>query len=279
MQMEHRLPQSSGMVWGDEWRAGAWASGPDGGQREAGDRAVCGRRDRPGTLRILRPAAGKRMKYTAAEGRGEENKMKTVIVDAVGEPCPIPVVKATKALRELGEPGTLEVRVDNEIAVQNLTRMAAGNHLPVQAEKKGEHLFVVTMEVAEPVGDAPVEEPALSCVPDARGDLVVAVDSETMGRGSDELGKLLMKSFLFAVSQLPQLPRTILFYNGGAKLTVEGSESLEDLRNMKAQGVEILTCGTCLNFYGLAEKLAVGGVTNMYSIVEALAGAGKVIKP
>ena len=175
--------------------------------------------------------------------------MKTVIVDAVGEPCPVPVVKATKALRELGEPGTLEVRVDNEIAVQNLTRMAAGNHLPVQAEKKGEHLFVVTMEVAEPVGDAPAEEPALTCVPDARGDLVVAVDSETMGRGSDELGKLLMKSFLFAVSQLPRLPRTVLFYNGGAKLTVEGSESLEDLRNMEAQGVEILTCGTCLNFY------------------------------
>ena len=196
--------------------------------------------------------------------------MKTVIVDAVGEPCPVPVVKATKALRELGEPGTLEVRVDNEIAVQNLTRMAAGNHLPVQAEKKGEHLFVVTMEVAEP---------ALTCVPDARGDLVVAVDSETMGRGSDELGKLLMKSFLFAVSQLPRLPRTVLFYNGGAKLTVEGSESLEDLRNMEAQGVEILTCGTCLNFYGLAEKLAVGGVTNMYAIVEALANAGKVIKP
>ena len=100
-----------------------------------------------------------------------------------------------------------------------------------------------------------------------------------MGRGSDELGKLLMKSFLFAVSQLPRLPRTVLFYTGGAKLTVEGSESLEDLRNMEAQGVEILTCGTCLNFYGLAEKLAVGGVTNMYAIVEALANAGKVIKP
>ena len=105
------------------------------------------------------------------------------------------------------------------------------------------------------------------------------MDSETMGRGSDELGKLLMKSFLFAVSQLPRLPRTVLFYNGGAKLTVEGSESLEDLRNMEAQGVEILTCGTCLNFYGLAEKLAVGGVTNMYAIVEALANAGTVIKP
>ena len=105
---------------------------------------------------------------------------------------------------------------------------------------------------------------------------MVAVDSETMGRGSDELGKLLMKSFLFAVSQLPRLPRTVLFYNGGAKLTVEGSESLEDLRNMEAQGVEILTCGTCLNFYGLSEKLAVGGVTNMYVIAEKMLNAGNV---
>ena len=205
--------------------------------------------------------------------------MKRVIVDAVGDQCPIPVVKATKALRELREPGILEVRVDNEIAVQNLTRMAAGNRLPVRSEKKGEHLFLVTMEVAEPVGDAPVEEPALSCAPDARGDLVIAVDSETMGRGSDELGKLLMKSFLFAVTQLPQLPRTMLFYNGGARLTVEGPASLEDLKGLEARGVEILTCGTCLNFFGLADQLAVGGVTNMYSIVETLANAGKVLKP
>ena len=205
--------------------------------------------------------------------------VKTVIVDAVGEQCPIPVVKAARALRQMREPGALEIRVDNEIAVQNLTRMASGNHLPVRAEKRGESLFVVTMDVASPAGDAPAEEPAPACVPDARGDTVVAVSSETMGRGSDELGKILMKSFLFAVSQMPQLPKTILFYNGGAKLTVEGSESLEDLKSMEAQGVEILTCGTCLNFYGLTDKLAVGGVSNMYSIVETLALAGKVIKP
>lgn len=229
------------------------------------------------TLVFGTPSGYNREKAAAAEK--EESRMKTVIVDVVGDQCPIPVVKATKALRELKEPGTLEVRVDNEIAVQNLTRMAAGNHLPVRSEKKGEHLFVVTMEVAAPVGDAPVEEPALSCAPDQRGDLVVAVDSETMGRGSDELGKILMKSFLFAVTQLPQLPKTMLFYNGGAKLTVEGSESLEDLKGLEAQGVEILTCGTCLNFYGLADKVAVGGVTNMYSIVETLANAEKVIKP
>ena len=100
-----------------------------------------------------------------------------------------------------------------------------------------------------------------------------------MGRGSEELGRTLMKGFLYAVSQLPQLPSAMLFYNGGAKLTTEGSDSLEDLKNLEAQGVEILTCGTCLNYYGLTEKLRVGGVTNMYAIVEKLAGAGKVIKP
>ena len=88
-----------------------------------------------------------------------------------------------------------------------------------------------------------------------------------------------MKGFLFAVGQLPQLPKTMLFYNGGARLTTEGSDSLEDLKKLEAQGVEILTCGTCLNYYGRTEKLAVGGVTNMYTIVEKLAGAGKVIKP
>lgn len=205
--------------------------------------------------------------------------MKNILVNAVGEQCPIPVVKATRALRAMTEPGTLEVRVDNEIAVQNLTRMAAGNHLPVQAEKVGEREFAVRMEVTHPKGEAPMEEPTPACIPDARGDLLVAVETETMGRGSEELGRTLMKGFLFAVGQLPQLPKTILFYNGGAHLTVEGSPVLEDLKKLEAQGVEILTCGTCLNFYGLTDRLAVGGVTNMYDIVEHLATAGKVIKP
>lgn len=88
-----------------------------------------------------------------------------------------------------------------------------------------------------------------------------------------------MKGFLYALTQLPRLPETLLFYNGGAKLTVEGADSLEDLKGLAAQGVEILTCGTCLNFYGLTEKLAVGSATNMYAIAEKLAGAKKVIKP
>lgn len=205
--------------------------------------------------------------------------MSKITVNAMGEQCPIPVVKATRALREMREAGTLEVLVDNDIAVQNLKRMAEGNKLAFHAEKRSEKEYVVTMEVSSPAGDAPKEEVVAACIPDSRGDFVVAVDTAVMGRGSDELGAALMKGFLFAVSQLERLPKTMLFYNGGARLTVEGSDSLEDLRSMEAQGVEILTCGTCLNHYGLTEKLAVGTVTNMYTIVETLAGAGKVIKP
>ena len=157
--------------------------------------------------------------------------------------------------------------------------MAAGNHLTAATEKRGEKEFAVTMEVTDPVGGAPIVEPEMTCTPNAAGNLVVAVDTDIMGRGSEELGKTLMKGFLFAVGQLPVPPKTMLFYNGGAKLTTEGSDSLEDLKKLEEQGVEILTCGTCLNYYGLTEKLAVGSVTNMYTIVEKLAGAGKVVKP
>ncbi|MGN0792556.1 MAG: sulfurtransferase-like selenium metabolism protein YedF [Christensenellales bacterium] len=202
--------------------------------------------------------------------------MAHIKVNAIGDACPIPVVKATKALTEMKEAGTLEVQVDNEIAIQNLTRLADGKGLKSRSEKLGDKLFSITMEVADPVfansGD-------VSCHVDTRGDYVVAIGSDCMGSGADDLGRTLMKGFIYAVSQLETLPKAILFYNGGAKVTVEGSVSIEDLKSMEAQGVEILTCGTCLNFYGLTDKLAVGSVTNMYAIVEKLAGAGKVIKP
>lgn len=100
-----------------------------------------------------------------------------------------------------------------------------------------------------------------------------------MGEGKEDLGKVLIKGFIFALTQLEELPKTILFYNGGAKITAEGSESLEDLKTLEAQGVEIMTCGTCLDYYGLKEKLQVGTVTNMYSIVETMNNADKIIRP
>jgi len=202
------------------------------------------------------------------------------IIDARGDVCPIPVVKASQALSDMTD-GTLEVHVDNEIAVQNLQRLAQQKKLSFVAEKIADGDWAARLIFA---GGTPAAAGAASgascpaCAPES-ADWVVAVDTDRMGRGDDALGRTLMKSFLYALSQLPQKPRTLLFYNGGAHLTTEGSDSLEDLRAMAAQGVEIFTCGTCLNFYGLTDKLAVGEVSNMYSIVEKLAAAGKVVKP
>lgn len=206
--------------------------------------------------------------------------MAKIEVNAIGEQCPVPVVKATRALREMKDPGTLVVHVDNDIAVQNLMRMATGYHLTANAEKKDAKHFVVTVSVDSPVADQmKTATEDVSCTPDARGSYVVAISSHYMGHGDDELGAVLIKGFLYGLSKLPVLPKTILFYNSGAFLTTEGSDSLEDLRGMEAQGVQIITCGTCLNYYQLTEKLAVGEVGNMYTIVETMAGASKVIKP
>ena len=198
-------------------------------------------------------------------------------VDALGDACPLPVVKAKKAIAELQGAGQVEVLVDNEIAVQNLTKMAQQKGYQYSAEKLEDRKYQVRFTLGEAV-DAPAEE-APACVPDARTDTVVAIASAVMGKGSEELGKTLLKAFVFALTQQDQLPKTVLFYNGGAALTCDGSPMLEDLKALEAQGVEILTCGTCLNFYGLTEKLAVGGVTNMYTIVEKLTQAGNVVKP
>ena len=201
-------------------------------------------------------------------------------INAIGDSCPIPVVKTLNAIKELKGPEVIETLVDNEIAVQNLTRMADQKGYAVKSEKLSDKEFKVTITV----GDAPqvqsAEEPVSCILPrTGRKNTVVVISSKAMGHGGDELGTALMKGFIYALSQQEQLPSTILFYNGGASITCEGSVSLEDLKSMEAQGVEILTCGTCLNFYGLTEKLTVGTVTNMYTIVEKMNGADLIIKP
>lgn len=197
-------------------------------------------------------------------------------VNAIGDNCPIPVIKTKKAMQEVTGAETIEVLVDNEIAVQNVTKMASSAGASVSSEKIAEKEFKLTIQVNGAVAG---EDAEVTCIPDQRGNLVIAFDSDRMGSGNDELGKVLIKGFIFAVTQLEQLPKTMLFYNGGATLTAEGSDSLEDLKSLEAQGVEILTCGTCLNYYGLTEKLQVGSVTNMYTIVEKLTEADKVVKP
>ena len=201
-----------------------------------------------------------------------------ITVNAMGDNCPIPVIKTKKAMQALTGPETIEVLVDNEIAVQNVTKMASSSGGKVTSEKLGEKEYKVTIEM-EGAPAAAAEEEGETCMPDRRNNTVVVVSSDRMGTGNDDLGKVLIKGFIFAVTQLDTLPKTMLLYNGGATLTCEGSDSLEDLKSLEAQGVQIMTCGTCLDYYGLKEKLAVGTVTNMYSIVETIAGSSNIIRP
>ena len=200
-----------------------------------------------------------------------------ITVNAMGDNCPIPVIKTKKAMQALTGPDTIEVLVDNEIAVQNVTKLGAGLGAKVSSEKLGDAEYKVTIQMDGAPAESSQDE--VVCAPDARDNTVVVVSSDRMGVGNDELGKVLIKGFIFAVTQLDTLPKTMLFYNGGATLTTEGSDSLEDLKSLEAQGVEIMTCGTCLDYYGLKDKLAVGSVTNMYSIVETMAIAGRIIRP
>lgn len=240
--------------------------------------------------------------------------MEKKIVDARGLACPLPVVNAKKAVGEFREDGVLTVLVDNEIAVQNLKKFAGQKGLAASGEKKAEKEYEVTIQVvlaadaatagaatggAGGIGTAGAMETGVagshrtagatdpgqadgsaSCAPDIRRKgMVVVLSANVMGNGEAKLGKALMKAFVFALTKQDILPETILCYNSGAYLTCQGSESLEDFRELEAEGVNILTCGTCLDFYGIKENLAVGCATNMYEIVEVMEQAGSIVRP
>lgn len=206
-------------------------------------------------------------------------------IDARGEQCPIPVVKAKKAMEQAHPGDMIEVYVDNEIAVQNLTKLAGSQACASNAKKQSEKEFIVTIEVAgesdtnhDPMPQ-PQPQPEITCVPENRNRDIVVVSSASMGNGDEQLGKILLKGFFYALSQNDVLPAKILFYNSGIFVTTEESEIIKDLKRMEDQGTVILSCGTCLDFYNRKERLLVGEIGNMYDIVEAMINAGKIIRP
>ena len=200
-------------------------------------------------------------------------------VNAMGDACPIPVVKTLNAMKELNGAGTVQTLVDNKTAVENLTRLAESKDCAIEMEQLSEKEYRITITVGEGA-ELPDSADGICTVSSDRPDsTVVVVSADHMGEGDEALGKILLKGFLFALTQQETLPKTILFYNSGAFVACEGSASLEDLKKLEEQGVEILTCGTCLNHYGLTEKLQGGSVTNMYVIVEKQMLSTRIIRP
>lgn len=192
-------------------------------------------------------------------------------VDARGLACPQPVILTRAALAETD--AVLAI-VDNETARQNVTRMAERSGWSVWAEKREDGIY---LHIGKAETEAKVEVKAEVEAKAKVGPLVLVIPSDTMGRGDDELGAILIRGFFHAVGQVSPQPDTLIFFNSGVKLVTEGSPVLEDLRAMADQGIELLACGTCLGYYGLKEKVAVGEVSNMYTIAETLLRAGKVV--
>ena len=205
--------------------------------------------------------------------------MKTIDVRDLA--CPGPVLK----LRDLLQGGEREIamHVADALCRSNVTRFAASRGAEVEVADPGDGSFVVTITAGDDAARTRRGEEALlvSEVPTIGpvGPRVVQITAGTMGSGDDELGALLMRSFLKTQSQLDRKPEAILFYNDGVKLCCEGSLLLEDLRNLESAGIEIIVCGTCLNFFELGGSLEVGRVTDMLEIASRLADAGSVVRP
>lgn len=206
-------------------------------------------------------------------------------IDARRLACPGPVIELRRML-ESGEPA-VRMLVADELARSNVTRFATSRGADVTSEPTADGGFAVTVEASTGGVDSAKPDPSFEVCPVAEreigqhsgGPLVVHVTSTVMGHGDDELGQLLMRSFLKTQIQLERRPDTVIFYNSGVKLCCEGSPLLGDLTQLEAAGTEVLACGTCLNFFDLADRLRIGRVTDMLEIATRLAGAGSVVRP
>lgn len=206
-----------------------------------------------------------------------ENK----IVDARGLACPQPVLETRRVVEE-GVVGQFTVLVDNEAAKENVSRYARNQGCDVSTREDGGALYEITITRSDARNKAEVEEDLLPCPAPQIGEprkQVVFIGNNCLGRGDDTLGGKLMRGFLRTLIDVPPLPWRMIFINAGVRLTTEDEEAIEAVSVLAERGVEVLSCGTCLQHFGLTERLRVGRVTNMFEVLETMNQAAKVISP
>lgn len=188
-------------------------------------------------------------------------------IDAKGLACPKPVILTKKEIEAMGE-GTITTIVDSEISKDNLSKLAKsmGLEYKVDQDVDGNYEVSISKGEKEAFNSAKIIKP----VGRVNDGAVIVIPSDIMGSGDPELGRILMKSFIYTVSETKPYPKAMLFYNSGVKLTIISSVVLDDLLNLEEAGVEIISCGTCLDFYDLKDKLGVGEISNMYTIYEKM---------
>ncbi len=187
-------------------------------------------------------------------------------INAKGLACPQPVVLTKNALDDIEE-GIIEVTVDNEPASENVARLARNSRCNVEITKEGKNYIVRIKKKKESQKEEQGKKKTMS----------VFVSANTMGRGDDKLGKILIRAFFPTLFEIKPQPDKIIFMNSGVELTVEGSEVIDSLRMIEEEGMEILVCGTCLDFFNLKDKIKVGHISNMFEIVDSLINSDKIL--
>ncbi|AUN15908.1 sulfurtransferase-like selenium metabolism protein YedF [Paraclostridium sordellii] len=190
-------------------------------------------------------------------------------LDARGLACPKPVINTKKQLDNIDQ-GAVVVTVDNEIAKENIFKLAKSMNYDASVLKSEKDLICIEIIKGENVIIEEKSQESLS-------DTCIFINSDKMGNGNDELGHVLMKGYIYTLTESKPYPKSILFVNSGIKLTTENEATIENLKILQDAGVEILSCGTCLDYYGLKDDLKVGTVTNMYTIVETMNNSSKTI--
>ncbi len=194
------------------------------------------------------------------------------IIDCRGLACPQPVMTTKQALDRMQE-GEIIVIVDNTVSCNNVERFAKSQGCSVEIKEEGKDFHLHIRKVKSSVAaESPEEEKKVQKV-------VVYINSNLMGVGDEALGAILMRAFLKTLMDLKPIPSKLIFVNSGVRLTTEGSEVIESVKALSDKGVEILSCGTCLDFYGLKEKLKVGVISNMFDIAQSRLEADRLVKP
>jgi selenium metabolism protein YedF len=202
------------------------------------------------------------------------------IIDTKGQLCPAPLIAAKKALKETTKGESFILLTDNKTSFDNLSRFLRDNKADFLFSEAGGVWTLTISKGSVEVVDSSLEEhitPEISHF--EKGNYIVAITSDKMGEGDEDLGRLLISNFIKALKDLDALPQHIVFYNRGVTLAVKDSPVIDHIKDLDKMGVELHLCATCVNHYKLENKVIVGTLSNMYSIAEIMANAGKVIKP
>lgn len=194
-------------------------------------------------------------------------------INALDKVCPAPIIMSKKALKEDDE---IQILVDDDMAPENLKKLAQQKNYEYNVETEGNNQWTVTLKKTAKSEQPEATTPGFN---EQGESYIVVINTDRMGHGDDTLGQNLLHGFVYSLTEQDVLPDKIICYNGGVKLLQEGSDYLTDLQALQEAGVEIIACGACVDYFNLKDKLAIGNVSNMFSIVEMMRKQNRIVRP